>query len=177
MGLINFFRRKAKTGTGPMAQSVDPDISERLTEISGRLRKIESKQKEMGLQLEEIDVFLHNDGDDEHALVDALIALVDTIEDFYHFAAGSEDSPFFEQARMMWNAAKGAAGNAGLEMIENSGEPFDFQRCSVESTEYDGSLPIGYIIKTLKCGYIYKDQMMRRAAVVVNSAKPQNQEA
>jgi len=29
-------------------------------------------------------------------------------------------------------------------------------------------MPNGYVIKTLKFGYIYKDEVIRRAAVIVN---------
>jgi molecular chaperone GrpE (heat shock protein) len=176
MGRLSFLRRKSKSEISSAVQRADPDIGERLTGICERLHKVESKQKEISLQLEEIDAYLHNGGDDEYALVDALIALADTIEDFYHFAAESEDPLLFEQTQMMWNAAKSAAGNAGLEIIEKSDEPFDFQRCSVESTGYDGNMPIGYVIKTLKCGYINKDEMMRRAVVVLNKAHTPNEE-
>ena len=189
MGLASFFRKKPQPDIAPV-QSIDPDILRYLSDISGRvaevswrlsviderLRKVESEEKEISLQLEAIDGSLHNDNADEYALVGGLIALADTVEDFYRFAAVSEDTAFFEQARMMWNAVKNAAENAGLEMIESSGEPFDFERCSVEDTRYDENLPVGYSIETLKCGYVYKDHMMRRAAVVVNRAKEAKEE-
>ena len=174
MALLDFFWKKAEHLADSAAQSIDSGISERFTEVSGcfteiseRLRRIETKQKETSIQLEEIDDFLQTGGN-ESALVDALVSLADTIGDFYYFAAEDEDSPLFEQARLMWNSASNAAAAAGLEIINANSEPFDFRIHSAESTEHDGSMPNGYVIRTLKCGYIYKDEIIRRAAVVVN---------
>ena len=169
MAFMNFFRKKAEHPVNTTVQeNADPGINERLAEISERLRRIENKQKETSLQLEEIDDFLQRGDSNESVLVNALTALSDTIGDFYYFAAADADSPLFEQARMMWNAAKSEAEAAGLEMIDACHEPFDFRRHSAEGTEQDDDMPNGYVIKTLKCGYVYKDEIFRRAAVVVN---------
>jgi len=185
MALMDFFRKKTDHPANTTSQSSDPDvyrgineslitineslvkISESLAENNERLRKVENRQKETGLQLEEIDGFLQGGGN-EPALVDALIALTDTIGDFYYFAAADRDSPLYEQAMMMWNTAINAAEEAGLEMIDAACEPFDFSRHSVENVEQNDNIPNGYVIKTLKCGYVYRDEIIRRATVVVN---------
>ena len=167
MAFLSFFRKKPESSIDAAAQNYNSLIDERLTEICERLRKIENRQKETGIQLEAIDDFLQ-DGGNESTLVDALISLSDTIGDFYYFASVDADSPLFEQAGMMWNTAKNATEAAGLEIIDASDEPFDFSRHSAESAEQDDDIPNGYVIKTLKCGYIYKDKIIRRAAVVVN---------
>ncbi|MCL2270681.1 MAG: nucleotide exchange factor GrpE [Treponema sp.] len=163
MALLDFFQKKEKHGT----RSSDPEIIERLTEIGERLYRIEAKQKETSIQLEGIDDLLQDDGG-KAAFIDAMIMLADTIGDFYYFAAADGFSPLSEQARMMWNAAINAAGTAGLEIIDSGNEPFDFRLHSVNSTECNDSLPNGHVIKTLKCGFKYKEEIIRRAAVVVN---------
>jgi len=89
-------------------------------------------------------------------LVDTLITLVDIIGDFYYFAAADPFSPLFDQAQMMKNAAKNALETAGLLIIDSANEPFDFRLHSVETTGEDNGIPNGYVIRTLKCGYIYK---------------------
>ena len=71
-----------------------------------------------------------------------MIALADIIEDFYYFAAEDENSSLFEQAQMMWNAAKNKAETAGLTLIDTADEPFDFNVHSVKGTAYDESLPL-----------------------------------
>ena len=152
---------------GEHITEINERMSEHLSEINDRLRRIETKQKETSLQIEEIDNHLQSDGD-ETVFISALIALSDIIEDFYYFAAEDENSPLFEQAQMMWNAAKNKAETAGLTLIDSADEPFDFNIHSIKGTAYDESLPTGYVIKTLKCGYIFKDELIRHAAVIVN---------
>ena len=170
MAFLDFFWEKAQDLAGKNAQSVTQGINGNLTEISDRLRRIETKQKETSLQLDEVEDFLHSGGS-ETDLLDAMISLTDIIYDFYYFAAADADSPLFEQAQMMWNTAGSAAETAGLEIIEPGNEPFDFSLHSAESTEQEHDLPNGYVIKTLKCGYRYKDEIIRRALVVINKIK------
>ena len=186
MAFFDFFWKRAKQLADTSAQNAVRGIGEQLAETSGyfaelaeRLRRIETKQKETSLQLDEIDNFLQSGGS-ESGLVDALIALADTIGDFYYYAGQEkqsddspdddtdESSPLFEQARMMWNTAKNAMETAGIEVIDAANKPFDFRFHSAESAEQDNNLPNGYVIKILKYGYIYKDEVIRRAAVVVN---------
>ena len=173
MVLFNFFGKKTKYDT--ITESIF-GTNEHLAGINERLHRIETRQKETNLQLEEIDDFLQGGGK-ETALIDALLIMADTIYDFYYFTVRQkpesggdtdEGSPLYEQAQMMWNAVKSAAETAGLTIIDAGNEPFDFHLHSVESTEQDTFLPNGYVIKTLKCGFIYKDEVIRRAAVVAN---------
>ena len=167
MAFNKFWKRKSKDSVVATAPVVNPCVGESLTEINERLRRIENKQKETSLQLEAIDDFLQCGGT-EPALVKAVIELSDNIEDFYCFVAADVDSPLLEQARMMWRAAKNAAEASGFEIIDAADEPFDSRRHSAESSEQVENMPNGYVTKTLKCGYIYKDEVIRRAAVVVN---------
>ena len=164
MALIDIFWKK------PVAQISDPGIikiNEQLEEIRERLYRMENKQKETSLQLEEIDDFLQTGGS-ETVLINALIEVSDTIGDFFYFTAADFNSPLFEQAQMMWNTAKKTAEAAGLIIIDTSNEAFDFHLHSAESTEQNYDLPNGFVLHTLKCGYIYKDEVIRRAAVVIN---------
>ena len=167
MAILDFFKNSTKQLAETITQSVDDRMSGHLGEINERLRKIEIKQKETSLQIEEIDNCLQSDGDDT-VFVDALIALADIIGDFYYFAAEDKDSPLFEQAQMMWNAAKNRAGTAGLNIIDAADEPFDFNIHSINGTAWDDNLPTGYVIKTLKCGFSFNNEIIRQAAVIVN---------
>ena len=167
MAILDFFRKKDDHHINKTISEAASAVSEHLTEICERMRKIEMTQKETSLQLDGIDDFLQN-GSCEAGLVDALVALADTIGDFYYFAATDLSSPVFEQAQMMWNTAKKAAMAAELEIIDASNEPFDFRLYAAESTECNINMPNGFVIKTLKCGYIYKGEIVRRAAVIVN---------
>jgi len=175
MAFFDFFWNKLKYYTDASARNAALGVNEFLGEINERLRRIETRQKETSIQLEEIDSFLQ-DGGNETALIDTLIALADTIGDLYFFSSDEQDSPLFEQARMMWNKAKSAVEAAGLNVIDAANEPFDFRLHSAESSEQDINIPNGYVIKTLKFGYIYQDKVIRRAAVIINKIKENNNE-
>jgi molecular chaperone GrpE (heat shock protein) len=167
MAFLDFFWKKVNYYADTYAQNIVTEMNGHFTEMNERLRKIETKQKETSIQLDEIDGFLQSGGN-EAALIDELITLIDTIGDFYFFTAADEDSPLHEQARMMWNTAKNAAEAAEIEIIEPDNEPFDFRLHAAESTEQSPELPNGYVIKTLKFGYIHKNEVVRRAAVILN---------
>jgi len=171
MALFNFFNKKAKQYDELINKNTAiikylEKINEQLNEQSERLHKIDLKQKETSLQIEEINDFIQNNS--ENDFIDALIDLVDSIGDFYYFSAADTESPLHEQAQMMWNTAIITVRSTGLDIIEAENEQFDFRFHSVECTEQDNDIPNGYIIKTLKCGYIYKDKIIRRASVVLN---------
>jgi molecular chaperone GrpE (heat shock protein) len=173
MAFFDFFWKRIKYYTDISAKDAAFSVKESLGEIKERLRRIETRQKETSIQLEEIDNFLQ-DGGNETALIDALIVLADTIGDIYFFAAAEQGSPLFEQASMMWNKAKSAVEAAGLNVIDARNEPFDFRLHSAESAMQDMDIPNGYVIKTLKFGYIYQDKVIRRAAVIINKIEKNN---
>ena len=178
MAFFDFFWKKVKYYTDTSAQNAVSGINECLAEINGRLRRIETSQKETSIQLEEIDDFLQNDGNETALIdgfIDSLIILADTIGDFYFFSAEDMNSPLFEQASMMWNKAKNAVEAVGLEIIDANNEPFDFRLHSAQSTEENIGIPNGYVIRTLKFGYIYQDKVIRRAAVIINKIEQNEQ--
>lgn len=129
------------------------------------LRKTEMGQKEAVLQLDELSSQLLDDSG-EQALAAALISVIDAIEDFYRLTP--EASAMFAQAQMMWHVAMKAAAAGGLEVINPKNQPPDFKRHKIESTTNDPAAPNGYVVNTLKCGYIYKNELLRPAAVLVN---------
>ena len=178
MAFLVFSWKKAKQLADEATCSINAGINERFAEINERLRKIENIQKETNLQLEEMDETLHGSAEpaeNEIALVNALIALADIIGDFYYYAAVDMNSPLYEQSRMMWDSAINRAKIAGLQIINAFNEPFDFLLHSAESSGQDDNLPNGYVIKTLKCGFIYREKILRRASVIVNKLKGEEQ--
>jgi molecular chaperone GrpE (heat shock protein) len=181
MAFLDFFWKKAKQLADTTAQNTVTGINTLLTKHNGpfmeinyhlaeqneRLRRIENKQKETGLQLEGIDDFLQSNGGNNN-LIDAFIDLVDIIGDFYFFAAADTSSPLFEQAQMMMNTAKSTAETAGLEIIDAVNEPYNFNYHDIHSIEQDYHIQNGFVIKTLKFGFLYNNEIIRRATVVMN---------
>lgn len=154
-----------------LQQSKEEDRQVRDYLIAG-LKKVELRQKEVILQMDSLSESLAEDEFDEiNMLIEAIIDILDIIEDFYRFALNSPDSPYAGQALMMWQNAQSSAKANGLEVIDKEGEAFDFRRHSAEGTGISGSNeghPAGCIVKTLKCGYEYKGNVLRRASVIVS---------
>jgi molecular chaperone GrpE (heat shock protein) len=142
-------------------------MESKLDALGEALGKMDKQQKEISLQLEEIDVFLQ-DGGDESALVAAIMAIFDVIYDFYYFAVQSADPPLAAQAAIMHDSALTSLGKVGVSVITPSGVAFDFNQHTAVETAQNEDIPFGYVLKTLKCGYVRDSKILRRAAVVVN---------
>jgi molecular chaperone GrpE (heat shock protein) len=162
--IFSRFLKRQKNPAAPQCGE-SQTIHENLIDIGSRLRKMESKQKEISVQLDEINDFMQSDRGE---VMGALIAVMDVVEDFCRFAADTADLSLREQAGMMWDSAKGKAEEIGLDIIDDESNPFDFTRNSAENTVVDPDLPAGIITKTLKCGYIFNGNIIRRAVVTVN---------
>ena len=140
------------------------EIVDLISSLNTRLDKIENRQKETSLQLEDLDSLLQEES--REGLPEALMALIEIIYDFYQFA--DSDSPLYEQARMMFNKAVKSAKVVNLEVIADEGTVFDFRLHTAQGTESVPDLPDGCIIRTLQCGFMYRDKILRRAVVIIN---------
>ena len=172
MGLFgNLFKRKSATRTEMGLSQLTKEIKSHKQEtnqhmqlINQMLRTIDTRQKETVLQLDDLSNQLQeNTG--EHDLALALISAIDIIEDFYRLTIS--DPALLAQSQMMWSAAMKAATAGGLEVIDDHDIPPDFKRHRIEGTESDPAVQNGCITKTLKCGYLYKGEILRTAKVLV----------
>ncbi len=141
--------------------------SNTVTGMAADLRKLSLGQKEVNLQLEEINELLEAPEDGENKLAAALINTTEQIENFYRLVYGDEASPLYRQAAMMWEAALGNLRRAGITAIEGEGI-IDLRLHAPAGTDFDGEKPEGFILKTVECGFIYKDKVVKRASVIVN---------
>lgn len=171
MGFKNIFGRKetAVKTVYPEAQNSYPDYGNNFAEINERLGKIETKQKEISLQLDDIGETIDNPKDIEMA--EAMIAIADNIENFYRFTQENNNESLSEQARIMWESAKKSIEGADIEIIEDRGCPPNVKRHSTETAGRDENIPHGYIIGTLRCGYVYKGEVLRKASVKINNQR------
>ena len=145
-----------------------PDYSSNFTDLAAQLSKVESRQKEMSLQLEDIDELLQSDEAED--LVQALIAVADGVENFYRLDTANES------AEIMWAAVKKQLRKVALTVIDDVGKPYNFELHTIESTVCDSTRSNGEVIETLKCGYIYKDKTYRKSKVIANKSTGENQE-
>jgi len=170
-GIIRLFKFKKKIKPDMNAE-IKPEVNydPRFDSIDECLRKIDRRQKETVLQLEEINELLQDNKTGGNILADTVIDVADRVEEFYRFTVEDGNVQLSEQAQMMWNAVCKSLVSAGFKIIGNANqpEPFNFQCHSAEGIVCDNNVPNEYVLKTLKCGYIYEGEIIRRASVIVN---------
>jgi len=145
--------------------------NENMEAFRAQLKKIELGQKEVVMQLDTISEQLFGGESEENEnLRVALMETMDLIEDLMRFTLTEPNSPYAEQARIMWKSAIRSAQESGIDVIDNENGNFDYKLHEVGGTDMCATLPSGCIIKTLKCGYLYKNEVLRRASVIVNKS-------
>jgi len=134
------------------------------------LGRIEIKQKEMSMQMDDITDILQDilqDGTD--AAADAATHLFGMIFDFCAYCEDGGDDMLIEQAQVMQREAAKIMDRAGFRVIEpRCGLPFDVNLHTADSAENKAGLPDGVIVRVLSPGFVRGDKILRRAAVVVN---------
>ncbi|MCL2285907.1 MAG: nucleotide exchange factor GrpE [Firmicutes bacterium] len=158
MAILDFFKKKHT-----VQDVFYGNVLEQLTLLKDMVCRVENKQKEMVLQLEEIDEAI-NGGTE--ALLAPIVAMADIVYDFYYFS--QKDAALSPQAQMMWGSVKENLSDAGVVLLEPINEYFNYNLHIAHSTVSYSNLPHECIIGTLKCGYVYENKILRRATVVVN---------
>ena len=144
------------------------NFNKSIYEIIERLIKIEMKQKEFNVSLDEINEKLY---EEDVSLLDSLLTLASCVEDFYRYAADCGNDALIAQAGMMWDIVRGELSSNEISVIDDVQKKFDFTRAATEAITSEESLPDGYVAKTLKCGYIRRGEILRKASVIVNKIK------
>ena len=124
---------------------------------------IDNRQKEMVIQLDELDAVVNEDPQKQF---EPLMALSDIIYDFFCYS--KKDEAIIDQARMMWQGTTSALKKVGMEVVDPTGETFNYILHIAHSTTSEPDIPHECISETLKCGYVYGDKILRRATVIVN---------
>ena len=126
-------------------------------------KTIDNRQKEMVIQMEELDATI-NDKSEAH--LQQLMALSDIIYDFLCYS--KQDEANAAQAKLMWQGSRAALKKADIEVLEPTGEPFNTLLHIAYDTTNMPDIPHESIAETLKCGYASGSNILRRATVVVN---------
>ncbi|MDR1531758.1 MAG: nucleotide exchange factor GrpE [Clostridiales bacterium] len=137
------------------------------------LAALQKKQTDISLQVEEIHDILQEKGEASEKVsepilfISAAISLSDMIEDFYAFAAQSQDADLERQAAIMLRNADAVLGGCGIARIGRTGERFNPSLHTVQ-TITASTLPREHITQVLSSGYTYSNSLLRKAVVVVS---------
>ena len=169
MAILNFFAKKRKPVCDALQKKIHLDeehqkkVLERLDGLEKIAKTIDNRQKEIVIQMEELDASI-NVNSDGH--LEQLMALSDIIYDLFCYS--KKDEAIAEQAKMMWQGSALALNKAGLEVLEPTGETFNYLFHIAHGTTSWPEFPHEHVSETLKCGYVFGDRILRRATVIVN---------
>ena len=175
MAIFDFFTKKRIPVCDALQKKMQADeehqkkIMERLGGLEKIANAIDNRQKEMIIQLEELDASI-NVNSDGH--LEQLMALSDIIYDFFCYSR--KDATIATQARMMWQGTISALKKAGMEVLEPTGDTFNYILHIAHGTTSEPDIPHECISETLKCGYVFGDRILRRATVIVNKTNGGN---
>jgi molecular chaperone GrpE (heat shock protein) len=141
------------------------------------LADLARKQGEVSLQIEEIydlvreQAALREAADTEKAradrLVSAAIGLCDLLEDFCVYAGRSGSEELKSQAGLLQKNAGAILSGCGVLRFGDVGQPLNPQIHAVKASA-ESPLPREFVAEVLQSGYMYRDALIRKAAVVVS---------
>ena len=102
------------------------------------------------------------------SLVQGLMAVLDQLENIYRYALKNERGSWFEQVQFLWSDTSAILLQQGIVRIEGDNTLFDSRLHSVVQVKEDSNIPDGLILDVLRCGYMYKSRLLRKAQVIVN---------
>ncbi|MDR1108388.1 MAG: nucleotide exchange factor GrpE [Spirochaetaceae bacterium] len=144
------------------------------------LTELNKRQTDVSLQIEEIyDLAKEQEGlrkrtDAETAradqLVMAAIGLVDLLEDFCTYAGQSGSEELEHQAGILWKNAGSILASRGIFRFGEKGQPLDPQIHTVKASA-ESPFPPEQVVQVLQSGYVYRNTLVRKAAVVVSRGR------
>jgi molecular chaperone GrpE (heat shock protein) len=178
--MINFeaeLNKLLSQETGPLPEYEFAELAAAGQEILAELNK---KQADTSLQIEEIyDLVKEQDFLQEAAmsektragqLVLAAIGLADLLEDFYTYAGQSGNENLKSQAKLLWDSAGNTLAGCGILRFGEAGQAMNPQIHAVKAGA-ESPFPREQVIQVLQSGYVYQNNMIRKAAVVVSRGR------
>jgi len=176
---LDFHEEVLKLANLPLSEDIDDgfftsDISLMYEDLNKSLNKLGKSQKEISFNVEEIYEFVQElkEAEDKklnkYDFINNLISIVDIIEDFYVFASEKDDQVIASHAEMLWNSVLKKISLFGLSRICDERTDFDVAYNTIVGLDEDLTIPVGFIIKTIKSGYIYDGKVVRKSSVIVN---------
>lgn len=106
--------------------------------------------------------------EEKMSLVQGLIATLDQLEHIYRYTVENEQDSWSEQIKLLWSSAATDLLPLGLARIEGEQARFDVRFHVAAQVQEHKEIQDGVILNVLRCGYLYQNQLLRKAEVVVN---------
>ncbi len=97
-----------------------------------------------------------------------ILSLLDVVDDLERLLNVAEEStPFLNEVRMVHRKLMDLLEKAGVHPFESVGKPFDPSLHEAVATAPAGELPPGLVVQEVKRGYLWDNDLLRTAHVVV----------
>jgi molecular chaperone GrpE (heat shock protein) len=148
-----------------LGQELLADIRKKQTDVSLQVEEIYDLLKEQNPKgLEEALAAEKNRAD---RLAKTAIALSDLLEDFYVYAKQSGSEEPKHQADILWTQSEQLLSNNDIVRFGGEGQTLNPQIHTVQKG-VESPLPKEQVLEVLQSGYVYKNMLVRKAAVVVS---------
>ena len=127
--------------------------------------------------IEDFYIFaLENDHKPQKQIQKSNLSSINIMSKIMIFIKGGVGSPPLEKddqvitphAEMLWNSCLKKISLCGLSRIYDEKTDFDVAYNTIVGIDEDITIPVGFIIKTIKSGYIYNGKVIRKSSVIVN---------
>ncbi len=108
--------------------------------------------------------------DEKASLVKGFIAVLDTVEDMYRYSCRNDDYSRIKQMNLLWSVISKILLSIGVVRIEGENTIYDPGLNAVKEVRYCDGISDNIIVDVLKCGYIFKSMVLRKAEDVVNKS-------
>ena len=101
------------------------------------------------------------------ALRGFILSLLDVVDDLERLLNVAESTPFLKEVRMVHRKLMDLLEKAGVHPFGSVGKPFDPSLHEAVATAPAGELPPGLVVQEVKRGYLWDNDLLRTAHVVV----------
>lgn len=161
------------------------DISELLSAFNKTFEKIGKQQYKSTADIEEILEIIDEIKEDNESLkslrnnvksmdkenktlIETLMEVADLFEDIYVYSRKSSSEALREQMNLQWNNLEQVLLTCGLKRFGKKEDVFNSRLHIPKETKENKDINQIQILDVIKSGYIYKEEIIRKAEVVVN---------
>lgn len=161
------------------------DISELLSAFNKTFEKIGKQQYKSTADIEEILEIIDEIKEDNESLkslrnnvksmdkenktlIETLMEVADLFEDIYVYSRKSSSEALREQMNLQWNNLEQVLLTCGLKRFGKKEDVFNNRLHIPKETKENKDINQIQILDVIKSGYIYKEEIIRKAEVVVN---------
>lgn len=132
------------------------------------LAALMDEKMEKDREIEEAKGLLREGEAEKSAIVKGFVEILDRMEDLYRYATANDYGNWTSQIRLLWGDILSSLNTVGIMRIDGLDATFNPRLYTVKMTRDEPDAEDGRILEVLRCGYIYRSDVIRKADVVVN---------